>query len=59
MKKFETWREDILKVLSNIEAKIDFPDEDLPKEILIDIKKKQTRLFVKWKLVYMTIKLVK
>jgi tRNA modification GTPase len=40
LKKFETWREDVLKVLSNIEAKIDFPDEDLPKEILNDIKKK-------------------
>tara|TARA_Y100000996_G_scaffold156114_1_gene120257 strand:- start:15 stop:644 length:630 start_codon:yes stop_codon:yes gene_type:complete len=59
LKKFETWREDVLKVLSNIEAKIDFPDEDLPKEILNDIKKKQKGLFVKWKLVYRIIKSVK
>ncbi len=40
LKKFENWRKDVLKILSNIEAKIDFPDEDLPKEILKDIKKK-------------------
>ena len=44
LKKFETWREDVLKVLSNIEAKIDFPDEDLPKEILNDIKKKTNNI---------------
>ena len=44
LKKFETWREDVLKVLSNIEAKIDFPDEDLPKEILNDIKKKTDKI---------------
>ena len=37
-KKFNTWRENLLKILSNIEAKIDFPDEDLPKDILKDIK---------------------
>jgi len=44
LKKFETWREDVLKVLSNIEAKIDFPDEDLPEEILNDIKKKTDKI---------------
>ena len=49
--KFNSWREKILKNLSHIEAKIDFPDEDLPKgiyaeiqktsnEVLADIKKK-------------------
>ena len=37
-KKFNQWREILLKVLSNIEAKIDFPDEDLPKDILKNIK---------------------
>ena len=37
-KKYERWRIKLLKALSNIEAKIDFPDEDLPKEILSDIK---------------------
>ena len=36
--KFNSWREKLLKVLSHIEAKIDFPDEDLPKEILFEIK---------------------
>jgi tRNA modification GTPase len=38
--KFNDLRENLLKILSNIEAKIDFPDEDLPKLILKDIKKK-------------------
>jgi len=36
--KFNSWREKLLKILSHVEAKIDFPDEDLPKEILIEIK---------------------
>ena len=29
--KFNYWREKLLKILSHVEAKIDFPDEDLPK----------------------------
>jgi tRNA modification GTPase len=37
--KFNSWREKLLKTLSHVEAKIDFPDEDLPKNI---IKKIQT-----------------
>ncbi len=37
--KFNSWREILLKILSNIEAKIDFPDEDLPTDILKNIKK--------------------
>ena len=37
--KFNELREKLLKSLSHIEAKIDFPDEDLPKNILDDIKK--------------------
>ena len=37
-KKYERWRKELLKALSNIEAKIDFPDEDLPKEIFSNIK---------------------
>ena len=36
--KYNSWREVLLKILSNVEAKIDFPDEDLPKDILKDIK---------------------
>ena len=39
-KKFNNWRKTLLKILSNIEAKIDFPEEDLPKDILKDIKTK-------------------
>jgi tRNA modification GTPase len=36
---FNSWREKLLKILSNVEAKIDFPDEDLPKNILSEIQK--------------------
>ena len=35
--KFNSLRERLLKVLSNIEAKIDFPEEDLPSNILQNI----------------------
>ena len=38
-KKYEAWRQKLLGILSNVEAKIDFPDEDLPKDILSNIKK--------------------
>ena len=37
--KYNSWRERLLKILSNVEAKIDFPDENLPANILNDIKK--------------------
>jgi len=37
--KFNILREKILKILSHVEAKIDFPDEDLPEDILKNIKK--------------------
>ncbi len=36
--KFNSLRERLLKILSNIEAKIDFPDEDLPDNILKNIR---------------------
>ena len=36
--KFNSWREKLLKILSHIEAKIDFPDEDLPKNIIKEIQ---------------------
>jgi tRNA modification GTPase len=36
--KFNSWREELIKTLSKIEAKIDFPDEELPKDILNNIK---------------------
>ena len=35
--KFNSLRERLLKILSNVEAKIDFPEEDLPNEILKNI----------------------
>ena len=38
LKQFEKWRGDLLKILSYMEAKIDFPDEDLPTDILKKIK---------------------
>jgi len=37
--KFNLWREKLLKILSHIEAKIDFPDEDLPKNIIAGVHK--------------------
>ena len=36
---YNSWRERLLKILSNVEAKIDFPDEDLPTNILSKIKR--------------------
>jgi tRNA modification GTPase len=36
---FNFLREKLLKILSHVEAKIDFPDEDLPNDILEKIKK--------------------
>jgi len=37
--RFNFLREKLLKILSHVEAKIDFPEEDLPKDILNEIKK--------------------
>ncbi len=36
---YNNMREKLVKALSNIEAKIDFPDEDLPQKIIKEIKK--------------------
>jgi tRNA modification GTPase len=36
--KFNFLREKLLKILSHVEAKIDFPEEDLPRNILDEIK---------------------
>ncbi len=36
---FNDMRDKLIKALSNIEAKIDFPDEDLPEKIIKEIKK--------------------
>jgi len=42
--KFNSWREKLLKILSNVEAKIDFPEENLPDTILKDIKKNSKKI---------------
>ena len=44
---FNSLREKLLKILSHVEAKIDFPDEDLPKDILNDIKKSSDEVLKK------------
>jgi len=46
---FNFLREKLLKILSYIEAKIDFPDEDLPKNILQQIKKNSNEVISKIK----------
>ena len=42
--KFNLWREKLLKILSHIEAKIDFPEEDLPKNIIKEIQKTSNKI---------------
>jgi len=42
--KFISWRERLLKILSHVEAKIDFPDEDLPNDVLRDIKTNSNKI---------------
>jgi tRNA modification GTPase len=44
--KFNYLRKKLLKILSHVEAKIDFPDEDLPENILIDIKKTSSEIML-------------
>ncbi len=44
---FNFLREKLLKILSHIEAKIDFPDEDLPNEILDEIKNSSNEIIKK------------
>ncbi len=36
--KFNSLREKLLKILSNVEAKIDFPEDDLPEDVITNIK---------------------
>jgi len=36
--KFNSWRERLLEILSHIEAKIDFPDENLPQNVISKIR---------------------
>ena len=42
--KFNSWREKLLKILSYVEAKIDFPEEDLPKDVLHEITENSKRV---------------
>ena len=42
--KFNLWREDLIKILGEIEAKIDFPDEDLPDNISQTLHSKIERI---------------
>ena len=44
--KFNELREKLLKILSHVEAKIDFPDEDLPEDILENIKNISNKVFL-------------
>jgi len=44
--KFNELREKLLKILSHVEAKIDFPDDDLPEDILKNIKKISNEVFL-------------
>ena len=43
-KKFNTWRDDLIKILADIEAKIDFPDEEIPSDISKEIKLKSEKI---------------
>ncbi|MDB4189365.1 tRNA uridine-5-carboxymethylaminomethyl(34) synthesis GTPase MnmE [Candidatus Pelagibacter sp.] len=47
--KFDSLREKLLKILSHVEAKIDFPDEDLPEDILRNIKKISNEVIINLK----------
>ena len=42
--KFNFWRKELLKILSHVEAKIDFPEEDLPKNIIKEIQKTSNKI---------------
>ena len=43
-KVYTFWREELIKVSANIEAFIDFPDEDLPSDIIDDLEDRVTSL---------------
>jgi len=46
---FNSWREKLLKILSHVEAKIDFPEEDLPKNIIKEIQKTSNKILIEIK----------
>lgn len=41
---YEGWRKQLIEMQARLEAYIDFPDEDIPENILNDIRKKQKNL---------------
>ncbi len=41
---YENWRTQLLHIIGLIEAYIDFPDEDLPKDIIVNVEKQVTSL---------------
>ncbi len=41
---FNDWREKLLKILANVEAKIDFPEENLPDKILKEVKRSAKKI---------------
>ena len=41
---YSGWREEIITIMANLEVMIDFPDEDLPEELLDLVKKNIARL---------------
>ena len=47
--KFNSWREKLLKILSHVEAKIDFPEEDLPKNLIGEIQKTSNKVLTEIK----------
>ena len=44
--KFNLWRQKLLKILSHVEAKIDFPEEDIPKTIIKEIQKTSNSVLI-------------
>jgi tRNA modification GTPase len=47
--KFNSWRKKLLKILSHIEAKIDFPEEDLPGNIINENQKTSSSMIKEMK----------
>ena len=41
---YNLWRSSLLKILANVEAKIDFPEEDLPDKIINEIKSSSSKI---------------
>ncbi len=46
---YDSWRQELIKITANIEAFIDFPDEDLPADIVDDLENRVASLAVQIK----------